>query len=35
VLASDNNCRALVPSQRQISDKQSKAIIVRDGALAR
>ena len=33
VLASHNNCRALVPHQRQHSDEQLKAIIVRDGVI--
>ncbi|MBI4558237.1 MAG: membrane dipeptidase [Candidatus Hydrogenedentes bacterium] len=33
VLASHNNCRALVPHQRQFSDEQLKAIIERDGVL--
>ncbi|MCY4072093.1 MAG: membrane dipeptidase [Chloroflexi bacterium] len=31
VLASHNNCRALVPHQRQFSDEQLKLIIERDG----
>ena len=31
VLASHNNCRALVPHQRQFTDEQLKAIIERDG----
>ena len=33
VLASHNNCRALVPHQRQFSDEQLKAIIARDGVI--
>ncbi len=33
VLASHNNCRALVPHQRQFSDEQLKAIIDRDGVI--
>ena len=33
VLASHNNCRALVPHQRQFSDEQLKAIFVRDGVI--
>ena len=33
VLASHNNCRALVPHQRQYSDEQIKAIIQRDGVI--
>ncbi len=33
VLASHNNCRALVPHQRQFSDKQLQAIIARDGVI--
>ena len=33
VLASHNNCRALVPHQRQFSDKQLKAIIARGGVI--
>ena len=33
VLASHNNCRALVPHQRQLSDEQLKAIITRDGVI--
>ncbi len=33
VLASHNNCRALVPHQRQFSDQQLKAIIERDGVI--
>ena len=33
VIASHNNCRALVPSQRQFSDEQIKAIIARDGVI--
>lgn len=33
ILASHNNCRALVPSQRQLSDKQLKAIFQRDGVV--
>lgn len=33
VLASHNNCRALAPHQRQFSDEQLKAIIVRDGVI--
>jgi membrane dipeptidase len=33
VLASHNNCRALVPAQRQFSDAQIKAIIERDGVI--
>ena len=33
VLASHNNCRALVPHQRQFDDKQIRAIIERDGVI--
>ncbi|MDM8520311.1 membrane dipeptidase [Anaerolineales bacterium HSG6] len=33
VLASHNNCRALVPHQRQFNDDQLKAIIERDGVI--
>lgn len=33
VLASHNNCRALVPHQRQFSDEQLKAIIERGGVI--
>jgi membrane dipeptidase len=33
VLASHNNCRALVPHQRQFSDEQLKALIGRDGVI--
>jgi membrane dipeptidase len=33
VLASHNNCRALVPHQRQFSDEQIKAIFERDGVI--
>ena len=33
VLASHNNCRALVPHQRQFSDPQLQAIIERDGVI--
>ena len=33
VLASHNNCRALVPHQRQFSDQQLRAIIARDGVI--
>lgn len=33
VLASHNNCRALVPHQRQFSDTQLKSIIERDGMI--
>jgi membrane dipeptidase len=33
VLASHNNCRALVPHQRQFSDEQLKAIFERDGII--
>jgi membrane dipeptidase len=33
VLASHNNCRALVPEQRQFSDAQLRAIIARDGVI--
>jgi membrane dipeptidase len=33
VLASHNNCRALVPHQRQFSDAQLKAIFERDGVV--
>ena len=33
VLASHNNCRALVPHQRQYSDEQIKAICARDGVI--
>lgn len=32
-LASHNNCRALVPHQRQFSDEQLKAIFQRDGVI--
>lgn len=33
VLASHNNCRAIVPAQRQFSDEQIRAIIARDGVI--
>lgn len=33
LLASHNNCRALVPHQRQFSDEQLKVIIERDGVV--
>jgi membrane dipeptidase len=33
VLASHNNCRALIPHQRQFSDEQLRAIIARDGVI--
>ena len=33
VLASHNNCRALVPHQRQFSDAQLRAIFARDGVI--
>lgn len=33
VIASHNNCRALVPHQRQFSDEQIRAIIERDGVI--
>jgi membrane dipeptidase len=33
VLASHNNCRALVPHQRQFEDAQLRAIIARDGVI--
>ena len=33
VLASHNNCRALVPAQRQFSDEQIRAIIHRNGVI--
>ena len=33
VLASHNNCRALVPHQRQFSDQQLRLIIERDGVV--
>ena len=33
VLASHNNCRALVPHQRQFSDEQLKLLIERDGVV--
>lgn len=33
VLASHNNCRALVPHQRQFSDQQLQAICARDGVI--
>lgn len=33
VLASHNNCRALVPGDRQFSDEQIKAIIARDAVI--
>lgn len=33
VLASHNNCRALVPQQRQFSDEQLTAIAARDGVI--
>ncbi len=33
VLASHNNCRTLVPHQRQFSDEQIRAIVARDGVI--
>lgn len=33
VIASHNNCRALVPHQRQLSDDQIRAIVERDGRI--
>jgi membrane dipeptidase len=33
VLASHNNCRALVPGDRQFSDEQVRAIVQRDGVI--
>ncbi len=33
VMASHNNCRALVPHQRQFSDDQIRAIVERDGVI--
>jgi membrane dipeptidase len=33
ILASHNNCRALVPHQRQFSDEQLRAIVERDGVI--
>ncbi|OGG43429.1 MAG: peptidase M19 [Candidatus Handelsmanbacteria bacterium RIFCSPLOWO2_12_FULL_64_10] len=33
VLASHNNCRALVPGGRQFTDEQVKAIVARDGVI--
>jgi membrane dipeptidase len=33
VLASHNNCRTLVPHQRQFSDDQLRAVIERDGVI--
>lgn len=33
ILASHNNCRALVPAQRQFSDEQIQAIVRRDGVI--
>ena len=33
VLASHNNCRTLVPHQRQFTDKQIRAIVERDGVI--
>ncbi len=33
VMASHNNCRSLVPHQRQFSDEQVRAIIARDGVI--
>jgi membrane dipeptidase len=33
IIASHNNCRALVPHQRQFTDEQIKAIIKRDGVI--
>jgi membrane dipeptidase len=33
VLASHNNCRVLVPHQRQFDDEQIRAIIARDGVI--
>lgn len=33
VLASHNNCRAIVPAQRQFSDEQIRAIVARDGVI--
>ncbi len=34
VLASHNNCRTLVPHQRQFSDEQIRAIVARDGVIS-
>ncbi len=33
VIATHNNCRALVPDQRQFSDDQIRAIVARDGVI--
>lgn len=33
LLASHNNCRALVPHQRQFADEQLRAVIARDGVI--
>jgi membrane dipeptidase len=33
IIASHNNCRALVPHQRQFSDDQLRAVIERDGVI--
>jgi membrane dipeptidase len=33
ILASHNNCRAIVPHQRQFDDEQIRAIIARDGVI--
>jgi len=33
VLASHNNCRSLVPGQRQFADEQIKALIARDAVI--
>jgi membrane dipeptidase len=33
ILASHNNCRALVPHQRQFSDEQLRAVLARDGVI--
>jgi membrane dipeptidase len=33
VLASHNNCRALVPHQRQFDDKQIRVVLARDGVI--
>jgi membrane dipeptidase len=33
ILASHNNCRALVPHQRQFADEQIRAMIARDGVI--
>ncbi|MCB0120757.1 MAG: membrane dipeptidase, partial [Caldilineaceae bacterium] len=34
IIASHQNCRALVPHQRQFDDDQLKAIIARDGVIS-